>query len=128
LPSGPSADTRVLLSYAHRLLDRIWEPGTEYHKAGVVLDGLEAPGQGQQLDLFATGSVAPSPPTVPEQPRLMSALDALNSRFGRGTVRLASAVVLPEQLRPDGRAPWEGKAQWRTPAYTTQLEDFLTVN
>jgi DNA polymerase V len=128
LPSSPSADTRVLLSYAHQLLDRIWEPGTDYHKAGVVLDGLESPGQGQQLALFSAGPAAPSPPTVPEQPRLMSTLDALNSRFGRGTVRLASAVVLPHQLRPDGRAPWEGKAQWRTPAYTTRLEDFLVVS
>ncbi|QKG59132.1 Y-family DNA polymerase (plasmid) [Hymenobacter sp. BRD128] len=128
LPSGPTADTRVLLSYAHLLLDRIWEPGVPYHKAGVVLDGLEPPGQGQQLDLFAAIPVAPTFPTVPEQPRLMRALDALNSRFGRGTVRLASAVVLSRQRRPDSRAPWEGKAQWRTPAYTTRLEDLLLVN
>jgi len=41
LPVGPTADTRVLLSYARALLGRLWEPGTMYHKAGVVLDGLE---------------------------------------------------------------------------------------
>ena len=126
LPGGPSADTGVLLRYAHHLLDRLWEPGTAYHKAGVVLDGLEPPGQGQQLGLFTTGA-APGA-AAPDRPRLMNAVDALNSRFGRGTVRWASAVMGPvDQLRPDGRAPWQGKAQWRTPAYTTRLADFLTV-
>lgn len=118
----------MLLSYAHLLLDRLWEPGVQYHKAGVVLDSLELPGQGQQLDLFSTRPAVTPLPTVPERPQLMSALDALNSRFGRGTLRLASAVVQPHQLRPDGRASWEGKVQWRTPDYTTRLKDLLVVS
>lgn len=41
LPSGPTDDTTVLLSYASSLLSRLWEPGTSYNKAGVVLDGLK---------------------------------------------------------------------------------------
>ncbi|MDO3416485.1 DUF4113 domain-containing protein [Hymenobacter sp. BT770] len=53
----------------------------------------------------------------------MAELDALNRRFGKGTVKLAS-LVLP---RGQTRAPWEGQARWRTPQYTTRLEDLLLV-
>lgn len=133
LPSA-SADSMVLLAYARALLRRIWEPGTAYHKAGVALDGLEPPTTGQQLTLFS-GS-APNKENKKEEvsadrPQLMASLDALNERFGRGTVRLASAVLPPVHLAPVGRAvrpPWEGKAQWCSPAFTTRLEDLLLVN
>jgi DNA polymerase V len=100
-----------------------------YHKAGVVLDGLEPPSTGQQLGLF-------EPPTLPsakpsEQPAdrlpLMSTLDALNQRFGRGTVRLASAVPAPAIMVGHQRPPWQGQAQWQSPAFTTRLEDLMTV-
>lgn len=135
LPGGPTADTMQLLSYARVLLKRIWEPGTAYHKAGVVLDGLEPPGTGQQLDLFAPAAaplVLPEKPALlTRRPNLMASLDALNERFGRGTVRVATAVPAPKQLAPAGpasRLPWEGKAQWRSPAFTTRLEDLLVVN
>ncbi|MBJ6146037.1 hypothetical protein JAO77_21750 [Hymenobacter sp. BT559] len=49
-----------MLSYASSLLRRLWEPGTAYHKAGVVLDGLEPPRTGQQLSLFSP------PPAIAE--------------------------------------------------------------
>ena len=94
LPGGPSADSRVLARYAGQLLARLWEPGRRYVKAGVVLDGLEPPSTGQQLGLFA----APPAPAgggaarLSDQPALMATLDQLNARFGRGTVRLGSAV------------------------------------
>lgn len=128
LPVGPSADTRVLAQYANHLLSKIWEPGTTYHKAGVVLDGLEPPTTGQQLGLFApavAAPAAPAPPAQADRPQLMATLDELNARFGRGTVRLGSAVPQePAGVRP----PWQGQAQWQSPAFTTRLEDLLTVS
>ena len=69
-------DTTALLSYAHLLLERLLEKGTAYQKAGAILDGLEPPGTGQQLNLFAADP----------------ALEALNQRFGRGTVQVATEV------------------------------------
>jgi len=138
LPDGPTADTTVLLRYANALLGRLWEPGTAYHKAGVVLDGLEPPGTGQQLTLFGPSPTPAQPENEGEektlatsQPGLMTSLDALNQRFGRGTVRLATALSAPDNLVPAGRSSrpaWEGKAQWRSPAFTTRLEDLLLVN
>jgi DNA polymerase V len=61
----------------------------------------------------------------------MASLDALNQRFGRGTVRLATALPTPAEPAATGgnnRPVWEGKAQWRSPAFTTRLEDLLLVN
>ena len=47
----------------------------------------------------------------------MAELDALNRRFGQGTMRLAATAL----------APWDGQARWRTPQYTTRLENLLLV-
>ncbi|WP_048826609.1 DUF4113 domain-containing protein [Hymenobacter sp. DG25B] len=134
LPVGPTADTRVLLNYARALLTRLWEPGTVYYKAGVVLDGLEPPGTGQQLYLFGSPAIPAQDENQrgkkefpSERPALMASLDALNQRFGRNTVRLASAVLSPAAGGKAVRPPWEGKARWCSPAYTTRLEDLLIV-
>ncbi|WP_239691895.1 DUF4113 domain-containing protein [Hymenobacter coccineus] len=92
-------------------------------KAGVVLAGLEVPG-GQQLGLFgAAAPLAAGAAVEGRSAQVMAALDGLNARFGRGTVQLAAA------LGPTGGgpAPWQGQAAWRTPAYTTRLEDLMTV-
>jgi DNA polymerase V len=73
LPAGPTADIVALARYAEHLLGKLWEPGTVYVKAGVVLDGLEPPSSGQQLGLFeppVARAVAP-PPVATDRPRLM---------------------------------------------------------
>jgi DNA polymerase V len=54
---------------------------------------------------------------------MMAALDGLNARFGRGTVQLAAALG----PKGGGAVPWKGQAAWRTPAYTTRLEDLMIV-
>ncbi|OWP61707.1 hypothetical protein CDA63_17960 [Hymenobacter amundsenii] len=126
LPAGPTADTLQLLTYARHLLAKLHEPGRRYVKAGVVLDGLEPPGRGQQLSLFAPAASAV--PTLAHNARaqqLMVSLDALNRQFGRGTVRPAASV--PPPAAAGQPAPWLGRAEHRSPAYTTRLEDLLVV-
>ena len=109
-------DTVELVRYTRAALKKLWQPGMRYTKAGVILDGLEPEGQ-TQLTLFEAA------PISEKRIRLMAELDALNRRFGKGTVKLAATALAPGQLH----APWEGQAQWRTPQYTTRLEDFLLV-
>ncbi|MDU0372124.1 Y-family DNA polymerase [Hymenobacter endophyticus] len=119
LPMGPTADTLQLLHYGRQLFGRLWEPGNAYTKAGVVLDGLESRERPRQLQLFA-----PEPgPTPKGRPELMQCLDQVNARFGRGKVTVGCAV-------PSGGegAPWQSKSQWRSPAFTTRLEDLLLIN
>jgi len=56
--------------------------------------GLEPPTSGQQLGLFEA-PVARAEPVAAvssEWPQLMATLDEMNARFGRGIVRLGSAV------------------------------------
>lgn len=92
-------------------------------KAGVVLDGLEPPGRGQQLGLFDALATPPSVPVPPARTQqLMQCLDALNQRFGRGAVRPAATVAAAGEP-----TPWQGKFQHRSPAYTTRLEECLVV-
>ncbi|WBA44026.1 Y-family DNA polymerase [Hymenobacter canadensis] len=123
LPGGPTSDTLQLLAYARRMLERLYEPGRVYVKAGVVLDGLERPGRGQQLSLFApASSTATNPLSDVRAQQLMRSLDALNRQFGRGTVRPAATVTAAGQS-----APWQGKAQHKSQAFTTRLEDLLVV-
>lgn len=61
-----------------------------------------------ELDLEAAD------PAPGGRPRLLEALDALNDRYSRGTLKLASAGL--------GTAPrnWTMKQERRTPAYTTR--------
>ncbi len=107
LPSAPTGNSE-LLRHARVALKRIWQPGTVYKKAGVVFDGLETAGQ-QQLSLFASSSN-----NGETREQLIQDLDRLNMRFGSNTVRFAAAHV------PQGeRAPWEGKEEFRSAAYTT---------
>jgi hypothetical protein len=136
LPQSPTADTTVLLSYASSLLGRLWEPGTAYHKAGVVLDGLEPPSTGQQLSLFSTPPTAAQPVNEREEktsrasrPSLMASLDALNQRFGLGTVRLATALpALGEPAATAGRpgkvkrsgAPPLSRPDWKIYSWSTE--------
>jgi len=53
--------------------------------------------------------------------RLMQALDAVNQRFGRGTLNLASAGLAGEQRL------WCMKQERRTPGYTTDWDGLALV-
>lgn len=110
-----TSDTSELLRVARMALKRLWQADSRYTKAGVVLDGLEPAGQ-TQLSLFEPA------PTSDKRNRLMAELDAVNRRFGKSTLRLATTLL------PSGKTPWEGKAQWCSPAYTTRLEELMQVS
>ncbi|UOQ55642.1 DUF4113 domain-containing protein [Hymenobacter cellulosivorans] len=112
-----TSDTVELVRVARVALKRLWQPKNRYTKAGVILDGVE-PASQTQLNLFEAG------PLSEKRAKLMVELDTLNRRFGKGTVQLAALSLSPNQ----GRAPWKGKIQWRTPQYTTRLEDLLMVS
>lgn len=88
----------------------MWKPGLSYAKCGIIL-----------LDLHAVGD-APRDllPTVDpiKSEKLMTALDAVNARFGRGTLR-------PGGIRP--KTPWSTRANNRSPRYTTRFSDLMEV-
>ena len=120
--SQPSADTRVLISAAVRALRGIYRAGFNYAKAGVMLVDLQAQAQVQDqatLDLFEP-DVEPEAPLrgrADQRTDLMSALDALNERFGRHAVAVASAT------RRAGPSAHASRQERRSPRYTTRLEE-----
>ncbi|UYZ61214.1 Y-family DNA polymerase [Hymenobacter latericus] len=115
LPAA-SSDTGQLLTLVRAALKKLWRPGTVYHKAGVLLDGLEPAGR-QQLGLFDDPAVAE------RRAHLLQHLDAINQRFGRHKVCFAT------MLAPAGGLPprWQTRHERRSPAYTTSWEELWTV-
>ncbi|GAA4001863.1 DNA polymerase V catalytic protein [Hymenobacter fastidiosus] len=117
LPTATS-NTLELVRHAHAILDRLWQPGTIYQKAGVVLDGFEGTGQ-PQLSLFEKAPAV----TRPQSAALMQRLDQLNARYGRATVQVATALT----STPNQPAPWQGQQQRRTPAFTTSWDELWEI-
>ena len=110
----PTADTGAIVSAALAGLKAIYRPGFKLAKAGVMLVDLQSDTvQQDELDL--------QDDDVPDRSRLMSTLDGLNQRYGRGTVLMASAG-----LAGDRRA-WSMKQERKTPGYTTSWADMAVA-
>lgn len=108
----PSADTGVIIHAALLGLKTIYRPGFKLAKAGVMLLDLQSDSVSQgELDL---GYASDDPQgQAANKTQLMSAMDGLNQRYGRGTLKMASSG-----LAGDKRL-WSMKQQRRTPGYTT---------
>lgn len=106
----PGSDTAPIVRAALSGLRSIYRTGYPLTKAGVILMDLRPAGRVQQA-LALGGEEAP------DHAGLMSVLDDLNRRYGRGTVSLGSGGT--------GKQPrnWMMKQERRTPGYTTRLED-----
>ena len=102
----PGADSGHITQAALAALEAIYQPGYLYAKAGVMLMDLQ-PARHEQMCL-ALGENMPA-----SRHRLMTALDNVNHRFGRGTLHLASAGTAGKQRH------WEMKQARKTPGYTT---------
>ncbi len=110
----PSADTAELVAAALSGLKGIYRSGFDMAKAGVMLMEL-------QPDTVQQGELDFQEVEQQDRGRLMSALDELNDRYGRGTVLMGSAG-----LAGDNRA-WSMKQERRTPRYTTCWEDMAVA-
>lgn len=110
LPS-PTDDTRQLASTALWGLRQIYKPNYNYAKAGVVLGEL-MPAQGVQGDLFSQMKANPKSAT------LMSAMDSINRKMGKESIKLASEGF---------RRPWKMRQENKSPGYTTEWADVPVV-
>lgn len=102
--------TEDLLAWALKRLGQIYRPGYRYKKAGVMLNRL-VPADGLSMRLFGDEHF--------ERSRsVMKAVDEINARHGRGTIRLGAAPA---------KGRWETKFLRRSRCYTTRLDDVLRV-
>jgi DNA polymerase V len=107
----PTDDLRMLTHVAAVCLRRIYRPGFLYRKAGVVLQEISA-GPPRQGTLFEPGAGGGT--RWKNSEGLMAALDDINGRYGRDTLRLASAA---------GTGRWHARVGCKSPSYTTQWAD-----
>jgi DNA polymerase V len=112
----PTCDTRQIVQAAVQAFEGIHRCGFNYLKAGVMLVDLRPAGQTQgELALFDTPAEKDREQRASE--RLMSALDTLNRRFGKGSIGVASAV------EPNAPRNYESKRESMSPRYTSRLEE-----
>jgi len=112
----PTADSASITQGALQGLKAIFREGFNYAKAGVMLLDLQ-PDDQLQMELTLEDEEDSGRSRV----RLMSALDAVNERYGRGTLTLGSAGVR------GARRSWTMKQERRTPRYTTHVGEMLEV-
>jgi len=110
----PTSDTTLITQAAIDGLRKIYEPGFSLIKAGVMLLDLSAAAHHQ-------GELALDQDTRRDSNKLMSAMDAVNVRFGRGSLVLGSTGL------DDYSRAWSMRQERKTPHYTTRLADIPLV-
>lgn len=109
---APKSDSTIeLLPLALNRLAKIYQPGFPIRKAGVLLDKLELASNAPRRLWDAV--------QYELHRRLMSAVDAINDRWGRDSIRCG--------LYPSA-AVWQTRAERRSPAYTTNWKDIMTAS
>jgi DNA polymerase V len=120
----PTDDTAMLMRAAETAVRTQFRTGFRYAKAGAILTDLQSTGHEQgELDLFAAPE-EPAAPASDPRAKLMTAMDALNNRFGRDSVRLGSTAMATNGAEV---AVWAMKQERRSPRYTTRWDEMPVV-
>ena len=107
---GLTSDTLLMTQYAFRELEYIYKPNIFYMKAGVMLCDIR-PADCYQGHLFASEDSN-------KRKDIMQVMDSINLRFGKSTIIYGAEGI---------NKSWCMKNQHRTPAYTTDWQDILSV-
>ncbi|MDP2244734.1 Y-family DNA polymerase [Pseudomonas sp.] len=106
----PTDDTRLISKAAAAGLELIYRVGFAFSKAEILLLDLRQRGEFTD-DLFVA-----APPMAVE--RVMGVMDAINARWGRGTMRPAGVPAKPD---------WGMRREMMSPSYTTRIDQLWTV-
>ncbi len=96
--------------HAIAALNRIYKKGYRYKKAGVIVSGISSDNN-IQTSLFDTVDRA-------KHQQAMIAMDSLNAKYGRDTVRIAT--------QGNGQN-WKLKHEKLSPSYTTKWADIISI-
>lgn len=107
-----TADSRILTAWGLRVLRRIYRPGYGYHKAGITLTDI-VPRANQQFSLLVPAGLVSA-----RSETLMDAMDSINKRYGRGTLKLAAEGI-------DNN--WRMRRGNLSPRYTTAWDEIAKV-
>ena len=107
--SYPTYDTMQIVKTALQLTKIIFRENYKYKKAGVLLSGFYEKGT-ETKDLFSEARY--------RSPKLMSAVDQINERYGSDTIQIATECQIGK---------WKQKRKNCTQSYTTQLDNVLLI-
>ncbi|HSW36969.1 MAG TPA: Y-family DNA polymerase [Candidatus Saccharimonadales bacterium] len=109
----PTADTGAITAQLIRRLEAVFNPRFAYHRADVLLLNL-VPETSLQTDLLGFVDIA----RVQASQARLAALDAVNSRYGKGRLRYAAE---------DLSHAWHPKHNLRSPCYTTNWQELPEI-
>ena len=115
--SNPTNYTPELVKQAFKILEKIYEPGMQYKKAGVAFWGLLDEDKTFQIeDLFGDNQLLEQKNL--KQQNISKTIDKLNRRYGTGSLILASNGL---------KQRWKVKSDLRSQNYTKEWEGILKV-
>ncbi len=101
----PTNDSLEVNRWASYLCERMFKPEYQYKKAGIMLSEI-SPVRRRQGDLLE--------PETTSNANLMQALDTLNQRYGRGTVKVSTQGAFKG---------WQMRQERKSPNYTTNWQE-----
>jgi DNA polymerase V len=110
---APSADTGLLTELLTKAMAQHFNPRASYHRAGVWLQDF-IPKYALQTDLVGNLDIE----SHDQSTRRMSALDTLNTRYGKHTVYFASE---------DLGNSWQPIRKIQMPRFTTQWDELANA-
>lgn len=111
---NPTDFTPDITRAALEALRQIYRENFKYKKAGVLLFGLQ-PKEHVQMDIFNQNKLLEDN----KKSEFMTVVDKLNKKWGRNFVKLAAEGV--------NRKDWYMKQERKSPEYTTNWNELLTV-
>ncbi len=105
----PTSDARTINGAATRILERIWRDGYAWKKAGILLLDLSAKGAAPSSLFDAVADLDDG---------LMTAMDQINAKFGRGSIKLGLAGKDQD---------WRMRQDNLSPSFTTRWTDLASV-
>lgn len=106
---SPTDDTMQLIRVGQWAMKRLFRDGYEYKKCGCMLGEIQPKSQVQGSLFEATTTVSP---------KAIAALDAINAKFGKGTIKSAAEGI---------DKPWRMRREMVSPAYTTSWSELMRV-
>lgn len=108
----PTANTRELTEALLRVVRAQWRPSTPYKRAGVIVLSV-SPDTGVQQSLFDTRDRR-------RDQRIQHTIDTINSRHGKLSIGFTPSI-------PTAQAAELYDVGAKSPAYTTRLQDIITL-
>ena len=115
----PTSSTTEIVHFAQAALERIYRPGYQFKKAGVIITEIHhSPcGEGSGVRSGIQGNLFYQK-DFSKHNRLMKAIDKINDTTDRDMVKVAAAF---------GSGPQDMQRNSLSPRYSTRLQDIITI-